>query len=61
MSGAPCFRGTRVPVQTMFDHLIAGDPLSEFLTGFPDVSLEQAVAVLGLAARALENDVPRTH
>ena len=38
MSGAPVFRGTRVPVQTLFEYLAAGDPLEEFLDGFPSVS-----------------------
>ena len=53
MHGEPCFKGTRVPVQTLFDHIEAGDPLSEFLDGFPDVSREQAVAVIDLASRGL--------
>jgi uncharacterized protein (DUF433 family) len=53
MHGEPCFRATRVPIQTMFDHLEAGDPLAEFLAGFPDVSREHAVAVIDLAARGL--------
>jgi len=53
MHGEPCFKGTRVPVQTLFDHLRAGDPLSEFLDGFPDVPRDQAVAVIDLAAMGL--------
>jgi uncharacterized protein (DUF433 family) len=35
MSGTPCFAGTRVPVQTSFDYLDGGHPLSDFLTDFP--------------------------
>ena len=53
MHGVPCFRGSRVPIQHLLDHLRAGDPLSEFLEGFPSVSREQAVAVIDLAARGL--------
>ncbi|HEX8339562.1 MAG TPA: DUF433 domain-containing protein [Tepidisphaeraceae bacterium] len=53
MSGEPCFRGTRVPVQILFDHLRMGDPLDEFLDGFPDVSRESAVAVIDLAAMGM--------
>jgi len=53
MHGEPCFRGSRVPIQNLFDHLRAGDPLSEFLEGFPSVSRAQAVAVIDLAARGL--------
>lgn len=53
MSGTPVFAGTRVPVKTLFDYLAAGDPLERFLEHFPDVSREQAVAVLQKAGEAL--------
>jgi uncharacterized protein (DUF433 family) len=53
MHGEPCFKGTRVPIQILFDHLHCGDPLSEFLEGFPPVTREQAVAVIDLAAMGL--------
>jgi uncharacterized protein (DUF433 family) len=53
MHGEPCFVGSRVPIQHLFDHLRAGDPLSEFLDGFPPVTREQAVAVIDLASRGL--------
>lgn len=53
MGGTPCFRGTRVPVQTLLDYLEAGDPLGEFLEGFPSVSREQAVEFLEQAAQSL--------
>jgi uncharacterized protein (DUF433 family) len=49
MGGAPVFAGTRVPVQTFVEYLEAGDALDEFLTDFPSVTREQAVAVLELA------------
>lgn len=55
MGGTPCFAGTRVPVQALFDLLEQGDPLDEFLTGFPTVSREQAIAVLRLANRAVSS------
>ena len=50
MHGEPVFKGTRVPVQTLFDHLRAGDDLGRFLDGFEGVKREQAVAVIDLAA-----------
>ena len=53
MSGTPCFAGTRVPVQTLFDYLEAGDPLNEFLENFPTVSRDQAIALLEEAKREL--------
>lgn len=46
MHGIPVFRGTRVPVQTLFDYLENGDSLGDFLEGFPTVSRELAVQVL---------------
>ena len=49
LNGCPVFRGTRVPVQTMFDYLEAGQPLSDFLDDFPTVRLQQAIEVLSLA------------
>jgi uncharacterized protein (DUF433 family) len=46
LSGQPVFKGTRVPIETLFDHLEAGDSLEVFLNDFPSVSKEQAVALL---------------
>ncbi len=53
LGGTPVFAGTRVPVQTLVDYLEAGDPLDNFLTDFPSVSREHAIAVLELAKSAL--------
>ena len=47
--GTPVFRGTRVPVQSLFDYLKGGETLDEFLDQFPSVSKEQALATLDLA------------
>ena len=52
-SGTPVFRGTRVPIKTLFDHLEAGDSLEIFLEDFPSVSRELAVAVLEEARASL--------
>ena len=46
MSGIPCFRGTRVPVETLFDHLEGSSTLDEFLEDFPSVTREQTVGFL---------------
>ena len=53
LSGTPVFVGTRVPFQALLDYLEAGDSLDEFLTDFPSVSREQAVAALEQAKEAL--------
>jgi uncharacterized protein (DUF433 family) len=50
MSGVPVFRGTRVPVRILFDHLEGGDTVEEFLEGFPSVSREQVIAFLELVS-----------
>lgn len=46
MSGAPCFAGTRVPIQNLIDYLEGGDSIEEFLEGFPTVSRDQVIAFL---------------
>ena len=46
LGGAPVFRGTRVPVQTLFDYLERDYTLGEFLEFFPTVTREMACAVL---------------
>ena len=46
MHGTPVFRGTRVPIQTLFDYLEGGDSLEDFLIGFPTVSRQLAIQVL---------------
>ena len=53
LGGVPRFRGTGVPVKTLFDHLHAGETVESFLTDFPAVSLTQAQMVLDLAAHYL--------
>lgn len=53
MHGVPVFRGTRVPVQTLFDYLEGGDTLDEFLEGFPTVSRELALQALEEAKQLL--------
>jgi len=47
------FRGTRVPLQALFDYLEGGDTLEEFLDGYPSVSREMAIAALEEAKELL--------
>ena len=46
LSGAPVFRGTRVPVSALLENLEAGVSLDEFLENFPTVTRDQAVRIL---------------
>jgi len=41
--------GTRVPVQTLIDHIEGNATLEEFLDGFPSVTREQAIAFIELS------------
>ena len=49
MSGEPCFKGTRVPVQALIDHIEGNSTLDDFLEGFPSVTREQAIRFIELA------------
>jgi uncharacterized protein (DUF433 family) len=53
MHGMPVFRGTRVPLQTLFDYLEGGDTLEDFLTGFPTVPRQLALDALEEAKQLL--------
>ena len=46
LGGPPVFVGTRVPVQSLFDHLEAGQSIDDFIEGFPSVRREQVIALL---------------
>ncbi len=50
LSGTPVFRGTRVAVQTLFDHLEESS-VEEFLKGFPSVNRQQAETVISFAGK----------
>ncbi len=53
LSGQPVFKGSRVPVESLFDYLDAGISTDEFLDDFPSVSKEQAIALLTIANKIL--------
>jgi len=53
MHGAPCFAGTRVPVQNLFDALAHNRSIEYFLEQFPSVQREQVLTVLHEAAERL--------
>jgi len=58
MSGAVCFRGTRVPVKNLFDYLEGTSSLENFLEDFPTVTREHAIGVLEAARVRLAADAP---
>ena len=54
LGGTWCFRGTRLRVATLFEHLDKGSTIAEFLEWFPSVSREQVHEVLAFAKDSLE-------
>ena len=56
--GAPCFAGTRVPLEDLWDYLAEGESLDSFLDSFPTVTREQAVKTLRMAEESLLEGLP---
>ena len=56
LGGRPCFIGTRVPVDALFENLEAGLSVDEFLDEFEGVTREQVVALLDYYARRAVNE-----
>ncbi len=61
LGGTAVFKGTRVPVESLFDHLEAGVSLDAFLEDFPSVSRDQAAKVLALAQALLQANLKLLH
>lgn len=59
VSGAVVFKGTRVPVEALFENLRGGMSLEEFLDNFPTVERAQVDAVLALASQDIEQKISR--
>ena len=58
LGGTPVFRGTRVPIQNLFDCIEEGETIDQFLEQFPTVTREQVNGVLELSKeRLLEGEV----
>lgn len=56
MSGTPVFKGTQVPVKTLFDYIGTGESLAEFLLDFPSVKEKQALEVLSFAGKVVVSE-----
>lgn len=46
MGGTPVFKGTRVPIQNLFDYIEGDETIEEFLDDFPSVKKEQVIQLL---------------
>ena len=59
MRGMPVFRETLVPIKRMFDYLLAGKAMDDFLRDFPSISRETATAVLESEATLFYEDISK--
>jgi len=54
-SGTPVFKGTRVPIQSLFWHLESGVTIDEFLEDFPSVTKKQVIQLLELSSKMVNS------
>ena len=59
MGGMPVFRNTLVPIKRMFDYLLAGKTMDEFLADFPSVPRATANAVRETEATMFYEDISK--
>ncbi|SMO44695.1 DUF433 domain-containing protein [Gracilimonas mengyeensis] len=55
LGGTSVFKGTRVPIQTLFDYLEEGSSLDDFLKDYPTVKKQQAISVLEIAGKVVSS------
>ena len=56
LGGAWCFKGTRLAVVSLFEHLDKGSTVDQFLEWFPGVNREQVHQVLAFAKESLQQE-----
>jgi uncharacterized protein (DUF433 family) len=54
LGGTWCFRGTRLPVAALFEHIDRGSTVNEFIEWFPSVNRAQVHEILAFAKSSLE-------
>jgi uncharacterized protein (DUF433 family) len=54
MGGRLVFRGTRIPVEVLFDNLADGMSLDDILDAYPGLPRDSAVAAIELACSAIQ-------
>ena len=57
LGGKLVFKGTRVPVKNLFDYLLDGETIEDFLIDFPTVSHEQVKEVLNKVEDSLQKEL----
>jgi uncharacterized protein (DUF433 family) len=57
LNGTPVFRGTRLPIKTLFDYVAEGLTLDYFLQTFEGVTADDAKAVLRYGFERIASDL----
>ena len=58
MGGRLVFRGTRIPVEILFDNLADGMSLDEILDAYPTLDRDDAVSAIELACESVKAPHP---
>lgn len=58
LGGTPVFKGTRVPIESLFQHIESGITLNDFLDDFPSVTKENAIAMMQFSNNLLLSVLP---
>lgn len=56
LGGTPVFTGTRIPIESLFDHLESGVSLDAYLEDFPTVERQQATDILEAANKIMTSN-----
>jgi uncharacterized protein (DUF433 family) len=55
LAGRPVFRGTRVPIEILFENLADGMSLDEILLEYPTIARDDAIALIQLIPKAIRS------
>jgi uncharacterized protein (DUF433 family) len=58
MGGRLVFRGTRIPVEILFENLADGMSLDEILDAYPNIKRDDAVAAIEIACESVKAPHP---
>lgn len=57
LGGTPVFRGTKLPVATLFDYLADGLTVQFFIENYPLITRDQALAVVDYGWERIESEL----
>jgi uncharacterized protein (DUF433 family) len=59
MGGRLVFRGTRIPVEVLFENLADGMSLDEILDAYPTLNRDHAIAAIEMACQSVKTPTGR--